>query len=165
VRTVISKLSRGRLTFEALKKSVRKPYFIPEGTPLMRQLLEFQQRERRMGLVVDEYGDILGLVTLDDILEEIVGEYTQDSRDRTRTVRKLEDGNFLVDGSANIRMLNRIMDWDLPTEGARTINGLMLEQLEAIPDGNASLQIGEQVMTILEIEDNAIKRVLVKPAN
>jgi Mg2+/Co2+ transporter CorB len=165
VRTVISKLSRGRLTFEALKKSVRKPYFIPEGTPLMRQLLEFQQRERRMGLVVDEYGDILGLVTLDDILEEIVGEYTQDSRDRTRTVRKLEDGNFLVDGSANIRMLNRIMDWDLPTEGARTINGLLLEQLEAIPDGNASLQIGEQVMTILEIEDNAIKRVLVKPAN
>ncbi len=163
VRTVISKLSRGRLTFEALKKSVRSPYFIPEGTPLMRQLLEFQRRERRMGLVVDEYGDILGLVTLDDILEEIVGEYTQDSRERTRTVRKLEDGNYLVDGSANIRMLNRIMGWNLPTEGARTINGLLLEQFEAIPDGNASLRIGDHIMTVLEIEDNAIKRVLMKP--
>ncbi len=163
VRTVISQLSRGRLTFDSLKKSMRKPYFVPEGTPLMRQLLEFQQRERRMGLVVDEYGDILGLVTLDDILEEIVGEYTQDSRERSRTVRKLEDGNFLVDGSANIRMLNRILGWDLPTEGARTINGLLLEELEAIPDGNASLQVGNHIMTILEIEDNAIKRVLVKP--
>ena len=163
VRTVISQLSRGRLTFESLKKSVRKPYFVPEGTPLMRQLLEFQQRERRMGLVVDEYGDILGLVTLDDILEQIVGEYTTESRERTRTVRKLEDGNFLVDGSANIRMLNRILEWNLPTEGARTINGLLLEQFEAIPDGKASLQIGGHIMTVLEIEDNAIKRVLVIP--
>lgn len=163
VRTVIAKLSTGRLTFEQLKESVRKPYFVPEGTPLMRQLLEFQQRERRMGLVVDEYGDILGLITLDDILEEIVGEFNRGSRQRTRTIRKLEDGNFLIDGSANIRMLNRLTDWKLPTEGARTVNGLLLELLEAIPDGKTSLQVGNHIMTILEIEDNAIKRVLVKP--
>jgi len=163
VRTVMAKLSSGQLTLEALKESVRKPYFVPEGTPLMRQLLEFQQRERRMGLVVDEYGDILGLVTLDDILEEIVGDFTRESRQRARTVRKLEDGNFLVEGSANIRMLNRITGWNLPTEGARTLNGLLLELLEAIPDGKASLRVGNHIMTILKIEDNAIKQVLVKP--
>lgn len=163
VRTVMAKLSRGQLTLEALKESVRKPYFVPEGTQLMRQLLEFQQRERRMGLVVDEYGDILGLVTLDDILEEIVGDFTRESRQRARMVRKLEDGTTVVEGSANIRMLNRITGWNLPTEGARTLNGLLLELLEAIPDGKASLRVGNHIMTILKIEDNAIKQVLVKP--
>ncbi len=163
VRTVIAKLSRGRLSFEELQRSVRKPYFIPEGTPLTRQLLEFQSRERRMGLVVDEYGDIQGLVTLDDILEEIVGEYTQEARDRQRSIRKLEDGNFLVDGTANIRFLNRRMGWSLPTEGARTMNGLLLERLEVIPDGTTSLRLGNHIMTILDIQENTIRRVLVKP--
>ncbi len=113
IRAIIAKLALGGLTFEDLKRSVQRPYFIPEGTALTQQLLEFQRRERRMGLVVDEYGDIQGLVTLDDILEEIVGEYTAESRAKTRDIRVLEDGNYLVNGGAPIRGLNRNMDWQL----------------------------------------------------
>jgi Mg2+/Co2+ transporter CorB len=163
IRTVIAKLAHGALTFEDLKRSVRSPYFIPEGTALTQQLLEFQARERRMGLVVDEYGDIQGMVTLDDILEEIVGEYTSEGRARSRHIRKLDDGNFLVDGTVAIRTLNRKMGWELPEEEASTLNGLLLEELEVIPEGKASLRIGRQIMTIVEIKDNVISKVLVEP--
>jgi len=163
IRAVIAELAHGALTFDNLKRSVRKPYFIPEGTGLTRQLLEFQSRERRMGLVVDEYGDIQGLVTLDDILEEIVGEYTSDSRARTRYVRKLDDGNYLVDGFITIRALNRKTGWDLPEEEASTLNGLLLEELADIPAGNTSIRIGRHIMTIVEIKDNVISKVMVKP--
>ncbi|NNJ64875.1 MAG: HlyC/CorC family transporter [Xanthomonadales bacterium] len=163
IRTVIAKLALGGLTFEDLKRSVRRPYFIPEGTKLTQQLLEFQRRERRMGLVVDEYGDIQGMVTLDDILEEIVGEYTAESRAKTREIRQLDDGNFLVDGGATIRTLNRNMDWSLPEDEASTLNGLLLEELGDIPFGKCSLKLGPHIMTILEIKDNVIGKVLVKP--
>jgi len=162
IRAVIAELAHGALTFDNLKRSVRKPYFIPEGTGLTQQLLEFQSRERQMGLVVDEYGDIQGLVTLDDILEEIVGEYTSDSRARTRYVRKLDDGNYLVDGIITIRALNRKTGWDLPEE-ASTLNGLLLEELADIPAGNTSIRIGRHIMTIVEIKDNVISKVMVKP--
>jgi Mg2+/Co2+ transporter CorB len=163
IRTIISKLSRRSLVFDDLLKSVRKPYFIPEGTSLTRQLLEFQQKERRLGLVVDEYGDIQGLVTLDDILEEIVGEYTTEGRDRSRIVRKLADGNYLADGTAGLRVLNRKMGWDLPNDEAHTLSGLLIEELEIIPEGKASLRIGNHVMTIVDLRDNMIHKVLVKP--
>ncbi|MEJ2256138.1 MAG: HlyC/CorC family transporter [Woeseiaceae bacterium] len=163
IRTVIAKLAVGGLTFDDLKRSVQSPYFIPEGTALTQQLLEFQRRERRMGLVVDEYGDIQGLVTLDDILEEIVGEYTAESRAKTRDIRQLDDGNYLVNGSVSIRTLNRKMDWGLPEEEAATLNGLVLEELGDIPSGKASLKIGRHIMTVLEIKDNKVARVLVKP--
>jgi Mg2+/Co2+ transporter CorB len=163
IRTVIARLAHGALTFDNLKRSVRKPYFIPEGTGLTQQLLEFQSRERRMGLVVDEYGDIQGLVTLDDILEEIVGEYTTDSRARSRHIRKLDDGNYLVDGIVTIRALNRKTGWDLPEEEASTLNGLLLEELADIPAGNTSIRIGRHIMTIVEIKDNVIGKVIVKP--
>jgi Mg2+/Co2+ transporter CorB len=163
IRTVIAKLAHGALTFEDLKRSVRSPYFIPEGTALTQQLLEFQARERRMGLVVDEYGDIQGMVTLDDILEEIVGEYTSEGRARSRHIRKLDDGNFLVDGTVSIRALNRKMGWELPEEDASTLNGMLLEELEVIPEGKASLRIGRQIMTIVEIKDNVISKVLIEP--
>ena len=116
-----------------------------------------------MGLVVDEYGDIQGMVTLDDILEEIVGEYTTESREKSRDVRRLDDGNFLVDGSVTLRTLNRNMEWHLPEDEASTLNGLLLEELGDIPSGKASLKIGPHIMTILEIKDNVIVRVLVKP--
>ncbi|MGK2927722.1 MAG: transporter associated domain-containing protein, partial [Lysobacterales bacterium] len=133
------------------------------GTALTQQLLEFQKRERRMGLVVDEYGDIQGLVTLDDILEEIVGEYTSESRARSREIRLLEDGNYLVDGGTSLRTLNRNMDWGLPEDEASTLNGLLLEELGEIPTGKASLKVGAHIMTILEIKENVIGKVLVKP--
>ena len=163
IRTVIAKLALGGLTFDDLKRSVQRPYFVPEGTTLTQQLLEFQRRERRMGLVVDEYGDIQGLVTLDDILEEIVGEYTAESRAKTRDIRLLDDGNFLVDGGVSIRTLNRNQDWNLPESEASTLNGLLLEEMGDIPSGKASIRIGPHIMTVLEIKDNMIGKVLVKP--
>jgi len=162
IRSVIAKLSEGGLTFDGLKRSIRSPYFIPEGTTLMQQLLEFQSRERRMGLVVDEYGDIQGMVTLDDILEEIVGEYTAEGKERSRNIRHLDDDTYLVDGTTSIRMLNRRMGWNLPEEEATTLNGLLLEALEAIPSGKTSVRIGSHLMTIVEINDNVITKVLIR---
>jgi Mg2+/Co2+ transporter CorB len=163
IRTVLAKLTHGGLTFADLKRSIRSPYFIPEGTALTQQLLEFQRRQRRMGLVVDEYGDIQGMVTLDDILEEIVGDFTMDKVSRSREVRPLEDGNYLVDGRASLRNLNRNMDWELPEDEASTMNGLVLEILGDIPSGKASLVVGRHIITVLEIRENKIARVLVKP--
>lgn len=163
IRAIIAKLSIGKLDLEELKRSLRTPYFIPEGTPLTRQLLEFQSRERRMALVVDEYGDIQGMVTLDDILEEIVGAYTSEGRERSRLIRRLEDGNYLVDGAASVRMLNRQLNWELPEDEANTLNGLILEKLEEIPDGKASVRVGDHILTIVQMKDKLIERVLVKP--
>ncbi len=163
IRTIISKLSLGGLSFEDLQRSVRRPYFVPEGTSLTRQLLEFQGKERRMALVVDEYGDIQGLVTLDDILEEIVGEFTPEGRGRSRSMRRLDDGNYLVDGSTSVRTLNRRLDWDLPFDEAHTLGGLLIEEMENIPVGKCSIQIGPHIMTIVDIRDNVIHKVLIKP--
>lgn len=163
IRTVISKLSAGGLSYSDLERSVRRPYFVPEGTSLTKQLLEFQSKERRMALVVDEYGDIQGLVTLDDILEEIVGEYTPEGRGRSRTMRRLDDGTYLVDGSTSVRMLNRHLGWSLPFEDAHTLGGLLIETLEMIPEGKCSLQIDGHIMTIVDLRDNVIHKVLIEP--
>jgi Mg2+/Co2+ transporter CorB len=163
IRTIISKLSLGGLSFEDLQRSVRRPYFVPEGTSLTRQLLEFQGKEQRMALVVDEYGDIQGLVTLDDILEEIVGEFTPEGRGRSRSMRRLDDGNYLVDGSTPVRTLNRRLDWDLPFDEAHTLGGLLIEEMEVLPDGKCSIEIGPHIMTIVDIRDNVIHKVLIKP--
>lgn len=163
IRTVISKLSAGGLSYADLERSVRRPYFVPEGTSLTKQLLEFQSKERRMALVVDEYGDIQGLVTLDDILEEIVGEYTPEGRGRSRAMRRLDDGTYLVDGSTSVRMLNRHLGWTLPFEDAHTLGGLLIEELEMIPEGKCSLQIDGHKMTIVDLRDNVIHKVLIEP--
>jgi len=163
IRTVISKLSLGGLSFEDLEHSVRRPYFVPEGTSLTRQLLEFQAEQRRMALVVDEYGDIQGLVTLDDILEEIVGEYTAEGRGRSRSMRRLEDGSYLIDGSTSVRTINRRLGWKLPFDEAHTLGGLLIEEMEAIPEGKCSIMIGGHIMTIVDIRDNVIHKVRVKP--
>ena len=163
IRTVMVKLSQGTLTPDELERSIRTPYYIPEGTALTQQLLEFQSRERRMGMVVDEYGDIQGLVTLDDILEEIVGEYTSEGTARQRQMRKLDDGSWIVAGNTTVRMLNRRMEWDLPTSGAKTINGLILEQLESLPDGHTSIRIGDHILTIVDMADNRVRKILFKP--
>ncbi len=163
IRTVISRLSLGGLSFTDLQHSVRRPYFVPEGTSLTRQLLEFQAKERRMALVVDEYGDIQGLVTLDDILEEIVGEFTPEGRGRSRSLRRMDDGNYLVDGATSVRTLNRRLDWDLPFDEAHTLGGLLIEEMEVIPEGKCSIKIGQHIMTIVDIRDNLIHKVLIKP--
>lgn len=163
IRTVISKLSAGGLNYADLERSVRRPYFVPEGTSLTKQLLEFQSKERRMALVVDEYGDIQGLVTLDDILEEIVGEYTPEGRGRSRTIRRLDDGTYLVDGSTSVRSLNRHLGWNLPFEDAHTLGGLLIEELEMIPEGKCSLQIDGHNMTIVDLRENVIHKVLIEP--
>lgn len=163
IRSIISKLSLGGLRFEDLERSVRRPYFVPEGTSLTRQLLEFQSKEQRMALVVDEYGDIQGMVTLDDILEEIVGEYTAEGRGRSREMRRLDDGNYLVDGSTSVRTVNRRLGWRLPFDEAHTLGGLLIEEMEVIPEGKCSIMIDGHVMTIVDIRDNVIRKILVKP--
>ncbi len=159
IRTVVTRLAQGRLDREGLIKAVRAPYYIPEGTALTQQMLEFQGRERRMGLVVDEYGDIQGLVTLDDILEEIVGEYTTESGSRQKLIRRQENGDWIVDGAATLRMLKRRLDWQLPDTGAKTLNGLILEQLESIPDGRSCVRLGNLRMTIVDMAENRIRKV------
>lgn len=149
-------LSAEEVTKAAIVQEAREPYFIPESTPLHTQLLNFQTQKRRIGIVVDEYGDMEGLVTLEDILEEIVGEFTTDVAGQDQEIRRQEDDSHVIEGTANIRDINRTLGWKLPTDGPKTLNGLILEHLEAFPDGPASLQIGNVRMEILEVRDNLI---------
>jgi Mg2+/Co2+ transporter CorB len=139
-----------------LTKAAKDPYFVPEGTPLHTQLINFQSQQLRMALVVDEYGDIQGLVTLEDLLEEIVGEFTTDQANSNKEVHPQRDGSFVIDGTASIRDINKLLDWSLPTDGPKTLNGLILEQVEDIPDANLSLKIGAYLIEILQIKDNAV---------
>lgn len=138
-----------------LTKAAKDPYFVPESTPLHTQLMNFQAQQLRMGLVVDEYGDIQGLVTLEDLLEEIVGEFTTDLAD-SKEIHPQRDGSFVIDGTASIRDINKICGWELPTDGPKTLNGLILEQIEDIPDANLSLKIDHYLIEILQIRDNAV---------
>ncbi|WP_444678570.1 HlyC/CorC family transporter [Halomonas sp. E19] len=149
-------LSRPEVTKASIVQEAREPYFIPESTPLHTQLLNFQKQKRRIGIVVDEYGDVDGLVTLEDILEEIVGEFTTDVAGQEQDIHRQDDGSHVIDGTANIRDINRMLGWQLPTDGPKTLNGLILEHLESFPDGPACLQIGITRMEILEVRDNLI---------
>jgi Mg2+/Co2+ transporter CorB len=139
-----------------LTKAAKDPYFVPEGTPLHTQLINFQSQQLRMAFVVDEYGDIQGLVTLEDLLEEIVGEFTTDITNSNKEIHPQRDGTFVIDGSATIRDINRSLEWELPTDGPKTLNGLILEHVEDIPDANLSLKIGDYLIEILQIKDNAV---------
>ncbi len=152
------------ITREQLEGIVRESYFIPEATPLNTQLLNFQRQRRRIGLVVDEYGDIQGLVTLDDILEEIVGEFTTDPATSSKDIHPQEDGSFLVDGSANIRELNRIMHWELPTDGPKTLNGMITEYLETIPEAGTSLLLEGYPIDVVQTSSNTVKTVRIDPS-
>ncbi|MGE0371489.1 MAG: HlyC/CorC family transporter [Gammaproteobacteria bacterium] len=163
VRGALPLLSRGEFSKDALMRIAEEPYFIPEGTPLNTQLLNFQRQKRRIGLVVDEYGDIEGLVTLEDILEEIVGEFTTDVSATVKFVHPQADGSYLVDGSAHIRTLNRMMNWQLPTAGPKTLNGLVIEHLESIPTAGTSLRIDGYTIEIMYITDNAVKTARIVP--
>jgi Mg2+/Co2+ transporter CorB len=148
---------------EDLMRFIRDAYFVPENTPLNTQLLQFQRHKRRIGLVVDEYGDIKGLVTLEDILEEIVGEFTSEPITSIKDVHPQADGTYLVDGSANIRELNRSMKWYFPTDGPKTVNGLIFEHLESIPEPGTSLMISGYPIEIVQIKDNMVKTARIKP--
>ncbi|MFZ4791439.1 MAG: HlyC/CorC family transporter [Candidatus Competibacteraceae bacterium] len=147
-----------------LESLIREPYFIPEGASLTRQLLNFQQQKRRIGLVVDEYGDVLGLVTLEDILEEIVGEFTTDpaANDQCQLTARA-DGGYLVNGRTTIRLLNRALGWHLPTDGPRTLNGLVMEQLEAIPEPGVRLTLTGHPTEIIETTGNRVKTAVIWP--
>ena len=142
-----------------LIQETREPYFIPESTPLQTQLLNFQKEKRRIGMVVDEYGDVQGLVTLEDILEEIVGEFTTDTLHHQDDIQLQQDGSWLIDASANIREINKQLSWDLPTVGPKTLNGVILEYLESIPDGNVCVVFGSYRFETLEVKENLIKAV------
>ena len=146
---------------DALIELLEEPYFVPEGTPLSMQLVQFQRRRKRIALIVDEYGDIQGIVTLEDILEEIVGEFTTDPADEDEDVIKEGANTWLVDGTANIRDLNRSQDWELPTDGPKTINGLILELLETIPEPRTCLKINGYPIEIVTTDDNRIRTVRV----
>ncbi|PSV99979.1 HlyC/CorC family transporter [Photobacterium lipolyticum] len=147
-----------------LLRAADEVYFIPEGTPLNIQLLKFQRNKERIGLIVDEYGDIQGLITLEDILEEIVGEFTTSiSPTLADEITPQADGSLLIEGSANIRDLNKSLNWDLPTDGPRTLNGLILEHLEDIPDSQISIKLSGRQMKIMEVSENMIKLVKVLP--
>ncbi len=159
VRKLLVALSRGELDVEQLPSVCDEPYYIPESTPLDVQLRNFQREQERLGLVVDEYGDVQGLVALNDLLEEIVGEFTSDPADLSTDVHPQNDGTFLVDGSTLIRALNRGFNFDLPTHGPKTINGLILEYLESIPEPGTSILIANYPLEVVQTTDNAVKTV------
>lgn len=147
----------------SLRQLLDEPYFVPEGTPLSKQLVQFQRRRERVALVVDEYGDIQGIVTLEDILEEIVGEFTTDPADQIDDVVREGPESFLVSGTANIRELNRAQGWELPTDGPKTLNGLILELLETIPEPSTCLEISGYPLEIVASDDNRVRTVRIGP--
>ncbi|MEO5574170.1 MAG: HlyC/CorC family transporter [Gammaproteobacteria bacterium] len=156
-------IAREDFNKDTILEIMHDPYFVPEGTPLNTQLLNFQRQKQRIALVVDEYGDIQGLVTLEDILEEIVGEFTSDPANNIRDVHPQDDGSYLVDGSATIRDLNRTMHWNLPTDGPKTLNGLILEHLEAIPEPGISLRLAGYPIEIIQTSANVVKMAKISP--
>ena len=165
LRQLLPALASGRLTQEVLLTMAGEPYFVPEGTPLNKQLLNFQRLKQRFALVVDEYGDIQGLVTMEDILTEIVGEFSTEATADTQQVRKEDANSYIVDASANVRELNRMMDWHLPTDGPKTLNGLIIEQLETIPESGTGLLVADYPIEILNTSEHVIKTVrLTTPA-
>lgn len=143
----------------ALEREMDKPYFVPESTPLHTQLTNFQKKKMPLGVVVDEYGEVLGLVALEDILEEIVGEFTSNLAETTDSIFPQRDGSYIIDGTANIREINKSLDWTLPTDGPKTLSGLMLEHLEGFPDAHAGLAIGSYRLEILALEGNVVQSV------
>lgn len=164
VRDALKLVSKNQFTKATLLRAVRELYFIPEGTPLNVQLLKFQRAKERLGLVVDEYGDIQGLVTLEDILEEIVGDFTTTMTPApSEEVHPQQDGSYLVDGTANVRDINKEMDWKFPIDGPKTLNGLILEYLEDIPEANLSVRIAGYPLEIVDVNGNMIKTVRIMP--
>lgn len=159
MRHIARLLTEKRLSKENLRAACQEPYFVPENTPLATQLIHFQQQKRRIAIVVDEYGDVQGIVTLEDILEEIVGEFTNRDSLLAPDIRPQEDGTQIIDGAAHIREVNKVLGWQLPSDGPRTLNGLITEVLQSIPDCGVCLTIGPYRLEILETSGNRVKNV------
>ena len=165
-RDALRLVARDQFNKSSLLREVDEIYFIPEGTPLNVQLAKFQRNKERIGLIVDEYGDIQGLITLDDILEEIVGDFTTSMTPTpSDEIHPQPDGSFLVEGSASVRELNKEMNWHLPIDGPRTLNGLILEYLEEIPQPNIGIRLAGYPIEILEVENNMVKMARIMPAS
>ena len=145
-----------------LLQLTREPYYVPEATPLHTQLFNFQKERQRLALVVDEYGDIQGIVTLEDILEEIVGEFTSDYAANMPEISPQEDGSFVIDGTAVLRDINRALKWDLPINGPKTLSGFVLEHLETIPETNVCLRAGDYRIETRQIKDNIVKSLIIR---
>ncbi len=163
VRKVLNATRREMIDIDGLRAIMRDPYFVPEGTPLLNQLTNFQDNQRHMGLVVDEYGEILGLVTMKDILEEIVGEFTSQAIGSSALFHREPDGTVIADGAASLRVLNRKAGFDFPLEGPKTINGLLLEELEDIPESGTTIVVGEHAVEILQVQNRMVKVVRILP--
>ncbi len=163
LKNALHKQMRGELTREVIRNITHEPYFVPEGSHLHNVLQEMQHNRLRMGVVVDEYGEMLGLITLEDILEEIVGEFTSDPSAAHNDIHKQDDGSYIIDGGINIRQLNKLMQWDLPTDGPKTLNGLIIEYLEDIPETGTSLRLAGYPIDILKTRGNTVKSALIHP--
>ncbi|MCL1141433.1 HlyC/CorC family transporter [Shewanella gaetbuli] len=164
LRDALRLQSKEQFSKSSLLRAVKELYFIPEGTPLNVQLANFQQNKERIGIVVDEYGDIQGLVTLEDILEEIVGDFTTSMiTTPSEDINVQQDGSFLIDATINIRDLNKEMKWDFPIDGPKTLNGLIVEFLEDIPAAKTSLRLADYQIEVVEVSDNMIKLVRIIP--
>lgn len=144
---------------EVLLQLTEEAYFVPETTPLHTQLYKFQNNKKRMAMVVDEYGDVQGIITIEDILEEIVGNFTTNLSEETDDIHPQNDGTYIIDGTATIREINKALDWDLPLNGPKTLNGLLTEMLEIIPEKNVCVRLPFHCVEILNVQDNAIKTV------
>lgn len=164
MRKVLNHMKSGPITATAVEKIMQKPYFVPSGTPLFSQVQRFQENRRRIGLVVDEYGEWMGLITLEDIFEEIIGEFTTHAPTHASTTYFQEkDGCIIVEGSALLRDLNRKLNMHFPLDGPKTLNGLILEYLQDIPESGTGLNIAGHPMEIIQIKNQAVKTVRIHP--
>ncbi|WP_313518404.1 HlyC/CorC family transporter, partial [Pseudomonas sp.] len=161
MRRIARLLTRDQLTKDALREVCHEPYFVPENTPLSVQLMNFQKHKRRIGIVVDEYGEVLGICALEDLLEEIVGQFHSSDDSHDADIQTQPDGTQVIDGATHVRDINRALGWQLPVEGPRTLNGLITEALEGIPDSGVCLKIGRYRLEILQAADNRATRVRV----
>jgi Mg2+/Co2+ transporter CorB len=164
LRRLARHLPGAKVTKADLLELSEEPYYVPEATPLPVQLVNFQKEKKRIALVVNEYGDVRGIATLEDILEEIVGEFTTDFAARMPEIHPQEDGSYVIDGLAVLRDINRALGWDLPTQGPKTLNGLVLEHLETLPESNLCLRIDDYLIETLQIKDNVIRNLKITRA-
>jgi len=159
VRKAVSLIGDKNISHDQFKALLNEPYFIPSGTQVLQQIRFFQEQQQKIGLVVDEYGVVLGLVTIEDIVEELIGEFTTSLPSLANKTQWLKDNTYIASGSSNLRDLNRLLGLQLPTDGPRTLNGLLIDILEEIPDNDISLKVADCVMEIIQFDQQSIKTV------